>query len=269
MTVLQSVEVSARAALAGNPSDLYGGAVLAVPVASLAATVAVSNYPGKARTGSRSARKLIEAALARIDQSDYDVEWSTTIPRSVGLAGSSAFIIATLSAAGIDLPPLEIAQLALSIERDDLGIVAGLQDRATQAFGAPVLVEDQQVRVVTPGAPLSFVVAWARAADGDSGEYHRTVAVDRGAMDELAAIARDATVAFERGDAEQLAALMDASAMTRQRAAPLPPAHERLAGAARRAGFRPNSTGSGGAIVAVLEGDPERIGADYVIETFG
>lgn len=255
--------VSARAALAGNPSDLYGGAVLAVPVRQLVATVEAADVDGV-----DPPNELIDAVRARVGAT-AGLRWTTTIPRSVGLAGSSALVIAALRALDIDTPPLELARLALSIERDDLGIVAGLQDRATQAFASPVLVDDDAVRVVVPGAPLSFVVAWARGATADSGEYHRRVAVDQGAMNELGSIAREAAIAFERGDAEQLAALMDTSASTRRRAAPLPPAHEQLADAARRAGFRPNSTGSGGAIVAVLEGDPERIGAEFVVETFG
>jgi len=253
----------ARAALAGNPSDLYGGAVLAVPVPQLEATVALTDAAGV-----DPSNELVTAVLSRVD-STKGARWSTTIPRSVGLAGSSALIIATLRAAGVDLVPLALAQLALSIERDDLGIVAGLQDRATQAFAAPVLVEDNAVRVVTPAHPMSFVIAWQPDATGDSGEYHRRVVVDHGAMEELGVIAREAAGAFERGDADAVAALMDASAQTRKRAAPLSTAHEQLADAARRAGFRPNSAGSGGAIVAVAEGDPARIGADYVIETFG
>ncbi|MBA2607632.1 MAG: hypothetical protein H0U92_01675 [Actinobacteria bacterium] len=257
------MKVSARAALAGNPSDLYGGAVLAIPVPQLAATVTLAEQPGVVPPND-----LVEAALARV-AARVGVRWSTTIPRSVGLAGSSALVIATLRAAGVDAGPLELAQLALSIERDDLGIVAGLQDRATQAFVAPVLVDGDAVRALRPTRPLSFVVAWSPSADGDSGEYHRNIDVDHGAMHELAGIAREAAEAFERGDAGQLAVLMDASARTRQRAAPLPPAHEELADAARRAGFRPNSTGSGGAIVAVVEGEPAQIGADYVIEMFG
>lgn len=257
-----TVSVPARAALAGNPSDLYGGAVLAVPVPQLAATVALTDA-----ADADPPNELVTAVLARLE-SVSGARWSTTIPRSVGLAGSSALVIATLRAARIDLPPLELAQLALSIERDDLGIVAGLQDRATQAFGAPVLVEENEARVLTPARPISLVVAWQPAATGDSGEYHRSVAIDEEAMGELAVIAREAAGAFERGDADELATLMDASAQTRKRAAPLSAAHEQLADAARRAGFRPNSAGSGGAIVAVVEGDPARIGADYVIETF-
>ena len=58
-----------------------------------------------------------------------------------------------------------------------------------------------------------------------------------------------------------------ASARVRQRVAPLSDAHEQLANAARRAGFRPNSAGSGGAIVAVLDADPNAIGSPYVIES--
>lgn len=260
------VSVPARAALAGNPSDLHGGAVLAIPVGQLTATVTASGA-----TGVDPPNALISAALARA-RSELGVQWSTTVPRSVGLAGSSALVIAALRAVDVFADPLELAQLALAIERDDLGIVAGLQDRATQAFNAPVLVDvsanTPDVRVLTPAQPLSFVVAWRPGAAEDSGDYHRSVAVDQGAMEELASIARQAADAFERGEAEQLAALIDASARTRARAAPLSAAHEALALAARRAGFRPNSAGSGGAIVAVLEANPERIGADFVVETF-
>ena len=47
---------TARAALAGNPSDGYGGAVLAVPVPDLFATVATSeSAPGAARKWGRCA----------------------------------------------------------------------------------------------------------------------------------------------------------------------------------------------------------------------
>ena len=61
--------------------------------------------------------------------------------RQVGLAGSSALVIALLKALiqwyNIQpdiLPPHIQANLALAAERDELGIAAGYQDRVIQAY---------------------------------------------------------------------------------------------------------------------------------------
>jgi glucuronokinase len=55
----------------------------------------------------------------------------------VGLAGSSAIIVATLRCLmefyDVDIPPEVQPSLALSVERDELKIGAGLQDRVIQA----------------------------------------------------------------------------------------------------------------------------------------
>lgn len=242
---------AARAALAGNPSDLYGGAVVAIPVPTLVARVRIGTEAGDPPA-------LVRAALTRVGLGDAPVDWDSTIPRSVGLAGSSALVIAALRASGrAPDDRLALADLALAIERDDLGIIAGLQDRAVQAFEAPVLVDmvgDQTVRVLTPATPLEFVVAWRPSAAADSGTYHAGRVVDAEAMQELARIARGAAAAFEAGDAAALANLMALSAEVRRDAAPLPLGHNQLAEALHRAGFLCNSAGSGGAVVAVITG---------------
>src|SRR5438477_3723375 len=93
---------AARAALAGNPSDLYGGAVLAVTLPSLTAHV-VAEPADELVVEPQNA--LVEAAARRLGAT-AKLAWSTTIPRSVGLGGSSALVIATLRAfRGMD--PLE------------------------------------------------------------------------------------------------------------------------------------------------------------------
>lgn len=283
--------VPARAALAGNPSDLYGGAVLAVPVFAFAARVEVVDAPAPRITGDEEGRALVAAALARaIDgNASVDVRWSTDIPQAVGLAGSSAIVIATMRAMAIragaefKLDPLEVAQEALRVEAEDLGIVAGLQDRAVQAFGDPVLVDvsgpHPEVTALTPARPLRIAVAWLADAADDSGAYHGALR-DRVAgtvMSELADLARAAAAAFSAGDGDALAEAMAASARVRDHVAPLPDTHNRLAAVVSAAGMSPNSAGSGGAVAAVVLDDAalarvtgavEAIGGHVVVETY-
>lgn len=78
----------------------------------------------------------------------FSVLFETNIPRQVGLAGSSAIISAfwktLLKFYGVtdeQIPlPLQ-ASLVLSVEQDELGISAGLQDRVIQAYGGLVFMD--------------------------------------------------------------------------------------------------------------------------------
>src|SRR5437660_886870 len=128
----------ARAALAGNPSDGYGGAVLALALPGFGATARASpatettvTPPSEpvAATVRRLARRHPRAPAAA-------VTWQTSIPRGVGLGGSSAIVIATLRALGglqeAVMPDADLAEVALAVETEELGIAAGLQDRVAQ-----------------------------------------------------------------------------------------------------------------------------------------
>ena len=76
--------------------------------------------------------RLLDATVARFhrdlapDRVTTQARFATTIPRSVGLGGSSAIVIATLRALcelhRVTLTRDTMAALALSIEVDDLGI---------------------------------------------------------------------------------------------------------------------------------------------------
>lgn len=77
----------------------------------------------------------------KLRRANFTLEYQTNIPRQSGLGGSSAMIIAALRALlkfhrvpQEKLSPGELAELALSVETQELGIAAGLQDRVVQSY---------------------------------------------------------------------------------------------------------------------------------------
>ena len=302
---------SARAGLVGNPSDGFGGAVLATPVHAFSGTVSVvdataTSVRGPSRTwdtvsamtddvaraGHEGGDRLVTAAVARlaawvrehrrdrhdVDEDRFRLRWRTTIPRSVGLAGSSAIVVATMRALeqrwSLDLDPRVLAVLAVEAERS-LGITAGMQDRLVQAVGETVVMDfgDEAwvvvdgcrvptVRRAAPPTPIPLYLAWRPEAASPSQHYHRSLADRFGegeqdvvrAMGRLAAMAVDAAAAVAAGDRTALATLMDESFAVRTAVAPQGPAHLAMVDAARAAGLSATSAGSGGAIVGVLDG---------------
>lgn len=293
--------VPARVGLVGNPSDGYGGAVLATVIPALQASVTaepaeqvrfehggqVLRWPSLSawrahvrEAGHGDEQRIVSAALWTLDEylrrrgagvgAGVVLRWSTDIPRSVGLAGSSALAVGTVVAAarswGVDLDPRVVAALALRAERDVLGIVAGWQDRIVQAFGRAVLVDAAQMDVVDgvhvprvqvldgTGGDGTLLVGWLDHTSSASGDYHAAVrlAADRlgPPMAELADLARRAAAAVERGDLTELAARIDAGWRIRQACAPLSADHAALVESVRAAGVAATTPGSGGSVVA-------------------
>ena len=267
--------VSARAGLAGNPSDAYGGAAVAVPIAALAATVEVVDAPALHVDGPPDGARLVGAALTRLarhvgrEDDAVTVRWSTTIPREVGLAGSSALVVATMRALSarweLSVPPLELAHLALAVEVEDLGIAAGLMDRAVQAFGAPVLVDGDDARALTVTRPPTFIVAWRAASAGSSHGVHGPLrerfrageAVVVQAMERLAGLGRSAAAALERGDHDELATCMRATWAERCALGIVGAETAAMVDALARLDVAATSAGSGGAVVGVLPRDAD------------
>ena len=86
----------------------------------------------------------------------FTIKYSTTIPRQVGLAGSSALIIALLKAL-IDfyeilcIPLPMQANIALKAEHEELNISAGHQDRVVQTYGGLVYMDFDKRLMETRG----------------------------------------------------------------------------------------------------------------------
>jgi glucuronokinase len=215
-------------------------------------------------------RALVERGAPPPDD-PFEVVWRTDIPRSVGLAGSSALVIATLRALlarwDAELAPAELAGLALQVEVDELGIAAGWMDRAVQSHGAPTLVDLRSeptatvpsMQVIEPTARVDLVVAWNPAGASPSGRLHRSLrerfdAADPEVLrcvDELVEVARAAAGALRGAD---LATLADAAGRTcalRDRLGALDASTRGLVSAAADAGGVGTSAGSGGAVLIV------------------
>ncbi|HET9074034.1 MAG TPA: hypothetical protein VFN48_05605 [Solirubrobacteraceae bacterium] len=308
----------ARTALAGNPSDGYGGAVLALTLDMLGARVNLTQRSAETRAAVgevaeaevaeaeagvaeaeagtaliRRARRadspqggrLTRAVLARaqrefgIDTRGYGVRMVTSIPRSVGLGGSSAIVIATLRALldahRVTLGALELAELALSIEVDDLGIAAGLQDRLVQVHGGLMFMDFSGPRAVAERLPYDrlwpLLVAWRAETAAGSGIVHGDLRsrwsagdpVVTAGMARLAGHARAARVALLNADHAAFAAAVDGSFDVRAELMDLDPAHVAMVQAGRAAGAAVNYTGSGGAVVCACEDSHHR---DHVAE---
>lgn len=292
----------ARAALAGNPSDGYRGRTLAVALAGLGARVRVEPAPGQvarfdgvagfdAALAAGGPPALLAAAAVRfgrhfeLPESGFALRTESNIPPEVGLAGSSAIVVAALramcQAVGASLDPRTLALLALEAETEELGIAAGPQDRVTQAYGGLVAMdfapEHGPVGIVErldPSLLPPLFVAWRRGAAAHSGDYHAelrrrhaegdpAVSVALRRLARLAAEARDALVA---GDAWELARCMDASFDARASMGPLPREHVEMVRLARALGAGANFAGSGGAIVATLPAGTDHAEIQGVLE---
>jgi glucuronokinase len=275
-TIVAEGRACARAALAGNPSDGYGGAVLAVELPALVARVVAVRGSGRIDPAS----DLVGATVARFARvlapgsEAADVAWSTTIPLTVGLGGSSAIVIATLRAlsalTGITLEPAALAAFALAVEVEDLGIAAGLQDRVVQVLGGLVFMDFRPERPryepLDSGSLPPLVIACREESGGESGVVHgdlraRFEAGDpsvRAGIGSLARSAREARAALLSGDRAGFGRCVDLSFDARLQMLRLDPHHVEMIECARAAGACANYTGSGGAIVAVCGEDPHR-----------
>ncbi len=269
-------QAPARAALAGNPSDGYGGAVLAVALPAFRAEASATRAED---TTVDPPSELVAATVRRFARlhpgtEAIAVRWSTSIPRGVGLGGSSAIVIATLRALcgvhDVTLSEAELADAALAVETEELGIAAGLQDRVAQAYGGLTFMDfaggGRRYERVEAALLPPLVVAWRADAAEDSNvthndlrtRYARGEPIVRGGMIALAGCAREARAALRARDRAGFARCVDASFDARRRMLALAPRHVEMIEIARGCGASANYTGSGGAIVAVCNDERHR-----------
>jgi glucuronokinase len=297
----------ARAGLLGNPSDGYNGKTISFSVRNfwaevvlyewdtvdivlaeddrarftsvqdLARDVRLHGYYGGIRLVKATIKRFVDYCERRgvaLHRRNFSVRYSSTIPRQVGLAGSSAIIVATLRCLmefyGVEVPPEVQPSLVLAVERDELKIAAGLQDRVIQVYEGLVYMdfskgvereiegylcyayEPLDVRLL-PAVYVAYHDALSEPTEvfhnDVRGRYDRGDPAVVGAMERFASIAARGRTALGSGDRKTLDVLVNENFDLRRSVFNLPPWQILMVDTARQAGASAKFAGSGGAIV--------------------
>ena len=323
--------VFARAGLIGNPSDGYNGKTITIIVKNFCAQIVLHEWdrleiiPGSSDESDFSSIhelaqdvrlhgyyggiRLIKAAIngfvmycnerkLALPNRNFSLRYQTTIPRQVGMAGSSAIVVATLRALKsfyeIDIPKRVLPSLVLSIERDQLGIPAGLQDRVAQVYEGCVYMDFSKEAMKTEDGfavgeyedlPVSLLPPLYLSYSVDCSEptevFHNNLRFryDQGepavvsAMQQCAELTVRVKEALLAGNLDLLPPLLDANFDTRRSICQLPKDQILMIETARSCGASANFAGSGGAIVGTypdeaafvkLQEEMQKIGCETV-----
>lgn len=319
----------ARIGLMGNPSDGFNGKTLSFLISNFSAEITLTPSPESSKiqivpnlisdkyeyddleslllhtkiNGYYGGLRLIQATLkvfthicliaglgVRINNNKgYTISYDTSIPRMVGLSGSSAIIIATFKILmrfyNLTLDQMKIAkeqfpQLILDIEKQELDIAAGLQDRVIQTYGGLVHMDFTKTNTLpsndysNPDAAVGkytsldpsllpvLYLAYNTQFGGDSGKVHSTVKErwlnkDPELIEGMAQLGKYTDEAVEsiiNNDHERLAALMEKNfAMRRKLYGDNVVGLKNIAmiDLAKTYGLSAKFTGSGGALICM------------------
>jgi len=297
----------ARAGLLGNPSDGYNGRTISFSVRNywaevvlyewdaveivladddrarfdsvgeLARDVRLHGYYGGIRLIKATIKRFVEHCAARgltLHDRNFSIRYHTTIPRQVGLAGSSAIIVATLRCLmefyGVEIPIDAQPTFVLLVEQEELGITVGLQDRVIQVYEGLVFMDFDACREhivdglrcyfyepLDPALLPPVYVAHHQTLGEPTEVFHNNIRERfRGgdtavvaAMKTLAGIAAEGRDALLARDTARLARLVDANFDSRRSIYRLPAWQIDMVEAARACGASAKFAGSGGAIV--------------------
>ena len=298
----------ARAGLIGNPSDGYFGKTISFIVRNHSAEVALWETPdleilpaardhsvfGSIAELSRDVRtfgyyggvRLLKATIKRfhdycrgqdieLDDRNFTLRYQSNIPPQVGMAGSSAIITAALRALmqfyQVEIPRAIQPNLILSVERDELQIPAGLQDRVIQAYEGLVYMDfskevmDRQgyghYEELDPALLPPLYVAYTTKLSEGTEVFHNDIRgrFNRGepevveAMKTWAGLAAQVRDLLLAGRGREIGPLLDANFDLRRKLYRLSDGNIRMVETARACGASAKFTGSGGAIVGAYE----------------
>ncbi len=156
---------------------------------------------------------LAKAAIKRLaggHDVGYDLFLHTDAPPGSGLGSSSAMMVTLVGLLkefhGLTLTDYEVAEVAYSIERLDLGIKGGMQDQYAAAFGGFNFIEFMADRVIVNQLKVSRDIL-------NELEYNLLIG-NTGKLRLSSHIIDDQVQRYEAGDAEANAALREIKALS-------------------------------------------------------
>jgi glucuronokinase len=310
--VLMIIETRAyaRAGLLGNPSDGYFGKTVSIIVRNFGASVSLYESPelrieevdvdqntfhnihqlvdSVILTGYYGGTRLIKAALKkfveysetnniRLGNRNFTIRYRTSIPRQVGLAGSSAIVTATMKALmqfyEVDIPKHILPSLILKVETEELGLNAGLQDRVIQVYEGCVFMDFEKkhlqkngfgkYEIIDPALLPKFYLAYKVELGKVSGtvlnnirvRYEKSDPLVLDTLAELAELAQQGKAALIKKDYAALNKLIDRNFDLRCKIMNISDSNMELVKTARNCGASAKFSGSGGAIIGMYEDD--------------
>lgn len=300
----------ARAGLLGNPSDGYFGKTISVSVRNFGANIILYQSPelqiepqqqdlnvfesifhlrdSISTLGYHGGIPLVKATIKKfveycekehikLPNKNFTIRYRTNIPRQVGLAGSSAIIVATLRALiqfyEVEIPLPYLPTLALKVETEELGITAGLQDRVIQCYEGCVymdfsreLIESQGFGKYQPLEPRllpKLYIAYKTELSKVSGKVLNDIRTrwDKGeplvvdTLNEIAAVAEAGNEVIQNQDYAKLHELINRNFDLRCKIMNISESNMNLINGARSCGASASFTGSGGSIIGIYDND--------------
>lgn len=300
----------ARAGLLGNPSDGYYGKTISISIRNFGAYIQLYETPelciveGEeeknefrnmnhlcdqiSQTGYYGGTRLVKAAIKKfaqychneninIENKNFTIRYGTSIPRQVGMAGSSAIVTATFKAImkfyTINIPKEVLPSLILAAEQDELGINAGLQDRVIQVYGGCMFMDFDKNFMQKKGfgkySPLSIegapniYLAYKTSLSKVSGTVLNNIREKYDAGDEktiltlerIADCAEQGKTAILEHRYDDLYDLMNLNFDLRCEIMNVSDSNKELVQTARKCGASAKLSGSGGAIIGFYKDD--------------
>lgn len=300
----------ARAGLLGNPSDGYYGKTISITIRNFGAIVSLYESPeliieqqevdtnrfksiyhfveSVNLTGYYGAERLIKAAIKKfieycnkesikIDNKNFTIRYQSSIPRQVGLAGSSAIITATMRALmkfyQVEIPLHVLPTIILSAETEELGINAGLQDRVIQVYEGCVFMDFNKdfleknnygiYESLDPQLLPKLYLAYKTQLGKVSGKvlnnikqrYNNGDKLVHSTLSEIANLAEEGKKAIKEKDFNKLFELTNRNFDLRCKIMDISDSNMEMVRVARNCGASAKFSGSGGAIIGLYEDD--------------
>jgi len=298
----------ARAGFLGNPSDGYFGKVIAIPIKNFSAGVSLQEsseiqikpneqdwntfrnihelpekidlygYYGGVRLIKAAIKKFYEFCKSRniqLADKNFTIQYDSTIPRQLGLGGSSAIITAAVRALmefyDVAIPTETLPSIILDAELEELGINAGLMDRVVQVYEGCVYMDLEEKLIKEKGHGIyerldphlfpDLYIAYKPVLGKESGRVLDDIRVryekgDRFVIDTLSHIAEKADLgkkALLQGNTDKLHDLMNENFDLRSKIMKISSGNLEMIQTARQCGASAKFAGSGGSIIGMVK----------------